>query len=167
MTHDDVVNGTEEERVRHSVEFVELNFPKTASAFKRLAGDGSLYRFFCVKQKDYGPENIRGGHDLSQRFGRLMSIREIGRRSGDKVARVANLTLRAIEANALTGFRDRLRTEPPLVIAPMSTVATFMQILDEEIDRRSPANESLTDSLVDLAIYNIIALIVEEGSWGF
>jgi hypothetical protein len=143
-----------------AVEYVEQLFPKTATRFKELSGDGIFYRFFCTKQKDYGPENIRGGNDLTINHGRQMAIREIGRRMGDKVSRISNLTYKAIEARVWERVVEWAGNKSSLY-------ATLdIEYLQNELKKCQPSNESLEDSLVDLSIYGTIAILVHEGLWG-
>lgn len=175
MTYEDVRNNPDSKEVLSAVEFVENTYPKTATRYKELGGNGTLYKFFCVKQKDYGPENIRGGHDLNQEFGRMMSVREIGRRTGDKVARISNITMKSIQKAALDNLKNRINNEVPACSDPpggrlvdLRSVddREMMGILNEEIKKCEPANESLEDSLVDTSIYGVIAILVYEGIWG-
>lgn len=157
MTYAEVRDNPTAPAVTEAVGYVESAFPVMSKRFRELAGDGIMYAFFCIKQKDYGPENIRGGNDLTTRFGRMMSIREVGRRSGDKVSRIANLTLKSIETRALEEARERVKS---------TTDADVIETMDEMIASRAAANEPLTDSFVDLAIYGVIMILVEEGVWG-
>lgn len=151
---------SDEAKVRQARAYVEGNYPLTAAEFKRLAGEADLYSLFCIKQMDYGPENIRGGNDLAQPFGRLMAVREVGRRTGDKISRISNLTLKAIQADVLDNVR--LRHENTDVL-----LSTYVdQMLSKAIEGFSPANESLEDSWWDTAVYAIISLIVMAGKWG-
>ena len=155
MTFQTVRDNPDDPRVVEAVEFVERNFPSTAEGFRHLSD--LLYRFFCVKQKDYGPENIRKGRDLSTEQGRTLSIRAVGERTDDKVSRIDNLTLKRIETEPLLEAMDAIREMGQ---------DEAMRVLKEMIDSRKAANEPLLDAFVDTAIYGIIMILVDDDNWG-
>ena len=75
--------------VHDPVSICESKYPETTKAFKDIQKD--QYTLFCMKQLDYGPENITLGKDTEISENRKLSLLGIWFRSNDKIQRILNL----------------------------------------------------------------------------
>ena len=73
-----------------SVSKIESKFPLTTTTFLNITKD--MYMLFCIKQADYGPDNIGLGNDLSIPQNINLAILGLAVRMNDKVQRLLHLT---------------------------------------------------------------------------
>lgn len=64
-------------------------YPETTKEFKEIQQE--QYTLFCMKQLDYGPENITLGKDVEKAKNLKLSLLGIWFRSNDKIQRILNL----------------------------------------------------------------------------
>ena len=67
----------------------EMLYPETTKEFKEIQQE--QYTLFCMKQLDYGPENITLGKDVEKAKNLKLSLLGIWFRSNDKIQRILNL----------------------------------------------------------------------------
>ena len=113
-----------QEDIVDPVALCEELYPETTKEFKDIQQD--QYALFCMKQLDYGPQNITLGKDTELKENRKLSLLGIWFRSNDKIQRILNL----VQSD------------------------------------RSPKNESLEDSWIDLSNYSIISMLINRNKWG-
>ena len=70
---------------------VESNYPETTQMFKDVMQE--QYELFCLKQSNYGPDNISLGTTLEKREDRKMSQMGLWFRMNDKIQRLKQLVL--------------------------------------------------------------------------
>ena len=160
MTYAELEQNPDDLDVLGAENAIEETYPVMSKRFQELAGKGLMWKFFCLKQKDYGPDNIRGGHDLTRADDRSSALRDTVRRTADKVNRITTLTTKTFEKRGFVRLLKRLKR------LPSDMDPRFQELVDEEIRLCSPANETLQDSEVDIAIYGVIMMLVDEGVWG-
>ncbi len=78
-----------QEDVIDPVASCEMLYPETTKEFKEIQQE--QYTLFCMKQLDYGPENITLGKDTEIKENRKLSLLGIWFRSNDKIQRILNL----------------------------------------------------------------------------
>ena len=71
------------------VALCEKLYPETTKEFKDIQQD--QYALFCMKQLDYGPQNITLGQDIKLKENRRLSLLGIWFRSNDKIQRILNI----------------------------------------------------------------------------
>ena len=81
-------SDTQEETV-DPVASCEMLYPETTKEFKEIQQE--QYTLFCMKQLDYGPENITLGKDVGKAKNLKLSLLGIWFRSNDKIQRILNL----------------------------------------------------------------------------
>ena len=79
------------------IEKVENEYPQTTELFKQITKN--MYIIFCIKQADYGPDNITLGGDINIPQDRNMAILGIIIRMNDKVQRLLHLTRDGLTPN--------------------------------------------------------------------
>lgn len=136
----------------------EQKSPKQCRRFAEIAGQ--MYRLHMSKNEDYSPANIHGTGFI----GVLVRL-------WDKVARVMNLSgfMIIIRAMPLTWWA-RIEQfwcwlwQRPVPIRVRRCRAELRLNPDTAI--RKPQHEKVEDTLLDLANYAVIALLLREDSWG-
>jgi len=78
-----------QEDVVDPVASCEMLYPETTKEFKEIQQE--QYTLFCMKQLDYGPENITLGKDVGKAKNLKLSLLGIWFRSNDKIQRILNL----------------------------------------------------------------------------
>ncbi|NKC01995.1 MAG: DUF1599 domain-containing protein [Pseudomonadales bacterium] len=78
-----------QEDVIDPVASCEMLYPETTKEFKEIQQE--QYTLFCMKQLDYGPENITLGKDVEKAKNLKLSLLGIWFRSNDKIQRILNL----------------------------------------------------------------------------
>jgi|TARA_B100001093_G_C26800167_1_gene1002995 hypothetical protein len=71
------------------VDHVESLYPETTELFKKIQKE--QYELFCLKQSNYGPDNISLGTDLTRKEDRKMSQTGLWFRMNDKIQRLKQL----------------------------------------------------------------------------
>ena len=70
---------------------IEEQYPETTKEFKRIMRE--QYEIFCIKQSNYGPDNISLGKDLTKEEDRKMSQMGLFFRLNDKIQRIKQLVV--------------------------------------------------------------------------
>ena len=70
---------------------VESNYPETTQMFKNIMQE--QYELFCLKQSNYGPDNISLGTTLEKKEDRKMSQMGLWFRMNDKIQRLKQLVV--------------------------------------------------------------------------
>ena len=73
------------------VKEVEENYPETTKMFKEIMAE--QYELFCLKQSNYGPDNISLGTSLEKKEDRKMSQMGLWFRMNDKIQRLKQLVV--------------------------------------------------------------------------
>jgi hypothetical protein len=73
------------------VKEIEENYPEMTKEFKRILRE--QYETFCLKQSNYGPDNIALGKDLTKEEDRNLSQMGIWFRMNDKIQRLKQLVI--------------------------------------------------------------------------
>ena len=80
---------TNNTKTTNVVEHVESLYPETTELFKKIQKE--QYELFCLKQSNYGPDNISLGTDLFREEDRKMSQTGLWFRMNDKIQRLKQL----------------------------------------------------------------------------
>jgi len=83
---------------------VESNYPQTTNRFKELMQE--QYELFCLKQSNYGPDNISLGTTLEKKEDRKMSQMGLWFRMNDKIQRLKQLVLLGSKDNVGESVKD-------------------------------------------------------------
>lgn len=83
---------------------VEEEFPETTKEFKKIMRE--QYEIFCIKQSNYGPDNISLGRDLSKEEDRRMSQMGLFFRMNDKIQRIKQLVVVGAKDNVGEAIDD-------------------------------------------------------------
>lgn len=73
------------------VEAMEKQWPEMTAEFKRIMF--TQYELFCLKQSNYGPDNISVGSDLKKQEDRNVALTGLWFRMNDKVQRLKQLVV--------------------------------------------------------------------------
>ena len=73
------------------VEAMEKQWPEMTTEFKRIMF--TQYELFCLKQSNYGPDNISVGSDLIKEEDRNVALTGLWFRMNDKVQRLKQLVV--------------------------------------------------------------------------
>jgi len=73
------------------VKEMEAKYPEMTKEFKRIVND--QYELFCLKQSNYGPENISVGTKLETPEEIKLSLTGIWFRTNDKIQRIKQLVV--------------------------------------------------------------------------
>lgn len=129
----------------------EVKCPQQAKAFAEIVGE--MYRTHLSKNHDYSPANILATGSKGV-FVRLW----------DKVARFLNLTGYPVEVDyneTIVAMRLLLDIE-----ALLQRAGYNVQMRVKPSAVRSPKHESINDTLMDMAVYAIIGLLLRRNQWG-
>ena len=74
-----------------AVDYCETNFPETCKEFKKILNE--QYVLFCKKQKNYGPDNISVGTNLTTDNDVKLSLTGLWFRINDKIQRLKQLII--------------------------------------------------------------------------
>ena len=86
------VDFTETETTGNTaVDYCETNYPETCKEFKKIMND--QYILFCKKQKNYGPDNISVGTNLTTDNDVKLSLTGLWFRINDKIQRLKQLII--------------------------------------------------------------------------
>jgi hypothetical protein len=83
---------------------VETNYPETTQMFKNIMQE--QYELFCLKQSNYGPDNISLGTTLEKKEDRKMSQMGLWFRMNDKIQRLKQLVLLGNKDNVGESVKD-------------------------------------------------------------
>ena len=83
---------------------VESNYPETTQMFKNIMQE--QYELFCLKQSNYGPDNISLGTTLEKKEDRKMSQIGLWFRMNDKIQRLKQLVLLGNKDNVGESVKD-------------------------------------------------------------
>lgn len=83
---------------------VESNYPETTQRFKDIMQE--QYELFCLKQSNYGPDNISLGTTLEKKEDRKMSQMGLWFRMNDKIQRLKQLVLLGNKDNVGESVKD-------------------------------------------------------------
>jgi hypothetical protein len=83
---------------------VESNYPETTQMFKDVMQE--QYELFCLKQSNYGPDNISLGTTLEKREDRKMSQMGLWFRMNDKIQRLKQLVVLGNKDNVGESVKD-------------------------------------------------------------
>jgi hypothetical protein len=83
---------------------VESNYPETTQRFKEIMQH--QYELFCLKQSNYGPDNISLGTSLEKKEDRKMSQMGLWFRMNDKIQRLKQLVLLGNKDNVGESVKD-------------------------------------------------------------
>ena len=83
---------------------VESNYPETTQMFKNIMQE--QYELFCLKQSNYGPDNISLGTTLKKKEDRKMSQMGLWFRMNDKIQRLKQLVLLGNKDNVGESVKD-------------------------------------------------------------
>lgn len=79
------------------VAICESKYPETTAEFKKIQQE--QYELFCMKQLDYGPENITLGKDTEKAENRKLSHMGLWFRMNDKIQRILNIVNNQVTPN--------------------------------------------------------------------
>ena len=83
---------------------VESNYPETTQMFKNIMQE--QYELFCLKQSNYGPDNISLGTTLEKTEDRKMSQMGLWFRMNDKIQRLKQLVVLGNKDNVGESVKD-------------------------------------------------------------
>ena len=83
---------------------VESNYPETTQMFKDIMQE--QYELFCLKQSNYGPDNISLGTTLEKNEDRKMSQMGLWFRMNDKIQRLKQLVVLGNKDNVGESVKD-------------------------------------------------------------
>ena len=86
------------------VKEVEEMYPETTKMFKAILREE--YELFCLKQSNYGPDNISLGTSLEKEEDRKMSQMGLWFRMNDKIQRLKQLVLLGNKDNVGESVKD-------------------------------------------------------------
>jgi hypothetical protein len=81
----------EKTQVNPVIKQIEEQFPETTKEYKRIMRQ--QYETFCLKQSNYGPDNISLGRDLAKEEDRKLSQMGLFFRMNDKIQRIKQLVV--------------------------------------------------------------------------
>ena len=90
--------------IKEVVTEVETNYPETTKMFKDIMKE--QYEQFCLKQSNYGPDNISLGTTLEKPEDRKMSQMGLQFRMNDKIQRLKQLVLLGNKDNVGESVKD-------------------------------------------------------------
>ena len=90
--------------IKNVVTEVETNYPETTKMFKEVMQE--QYELFCLKQSNYGPDNISLGTTLEKNEDRKMSQMGIWFRLNDKIQRLKQLVVLGNKDNVGESVKD-------------------------------------------------------------
>jgi|TARA_R110000803_G_scaffold154627_1_gene219410 hypothetical protein len=90
--------------IKNVVTEVETNYPETTKMFKEVMQE--QYELFCLKQSNYGPDNISLGTTLEKSEDRKMSQMGIWFRLNDKIQRLKQLVVLGNKDNVGESVKD-------------------------------------------------------------
>tara|TARA_Y100000385_G_C12779083_1_gene502715 strand:- start:163 stop:510 length:348 start_codon:yes stop_codon:yes gene_type:complete len=90
--------------IKEVVTEVETNYPETTKMFKDIMQE--QYELFCLKQSNYGPDNISLGTTLEKPEDRKMSQMGLWFRMNDKIQRLKQLVLLGNKDNVGESVKD-------------------------------------------------------------
>ncbi len=90
--------------IKNVVKEVETNYPETTKIFKDVMQE--QYELFCLKQSNYGPDNISLGASLEKSEDRKMSQMGIWFRMNDKIQRLKQLVVLGNKDNVGESVKD-------------------------------------------------------------
>lgn len=150
---DDVVKFIQEEKYLH---ITERSRPRQVQEFRKIIE--RMYRVHLDKNADYSPANILG-----------VGENGLVTRSWDKVARLMNLSGFHVEISD-SDFRPELPVLGDIwnsFTELMKKYGYYMDVESIKFDSpKEPKNESIDDTLMDLAVYAIIWMLLREDAWG-
>jgi len=141
----------------------EEKLPIQTTAFKELID--KMYAVHLDKNRDYSPANILIAGDI----GVLIRV-------WDKFCRLCNLY--GVEFPAPKPLIDNLieklkANKDNDIITPVADVLSDLEKIRSKsefdwgnIKKKSPSNESIKDSWMDMSVYSIIGLLEDENKWG-
>ena len=88
----------------HSIAYCEEHYPETCQMFKDIMQE--QYELFCLKQSNYGPDNISLGTTLEKSEDRKMSQMGIWFRLNDKIQRLKQLVVLGNKDNVGESVKD-------------------------------------------------------------
>jgi hypothetical protein len=91
-------------KIKNVVTEVETNYPETTKMFKEVMQE--QYELFCLKQSNYGPDNISLGTTLEKSEDRKMSQMGIWFRLNDKIQRLKQLVVLGNKDNVGESVKD-------------------------------------------------------------
>jgi hypothetical protein len=83
---------------------IETKYPETTQMFKEVMQH--QYELFCLKQSNYGPDNISLGTNLQKKEDRKMSQMGLWFRMNDKIQRLKQLVLLGSKDNVGESVTD-------------------------------------------------------------
>jgi len=83
---------------------VEKQYPETTDLFKSILNE--QYELFCLKQSNYGPDNISLGTSLEKKEDRKMSQMGLWFRMNDKIQRLKQLVVLGNKDNVGESVKD-------------------------------------------------------------
>ena len=83
---------------------IEDMYPEMTKEFKKIMRE--QYETFCVKQSNYGPDNIALGKDLSKENDRKLSQMGLFFRMNDKIQRMKQLVVIGAQDNVGEAIED-------------------------------------------------------------
>jgi len=90
--------------IKNVVTEVETNYPETTKMFKEVMQE--QYELFCLKQSNYGPDNISLGTTLEKTEDRKMSQMGLWFRMNDKIQRLKQLVVLGNKDNVGESVKD-------------------------------------------------------------
>jgi len=90
--------------IKNVVTEVETNYPETTKMFKEVMQE--QYELFCLKQSNYGPDNISLGTTLEKSEDRKMSQMGLWFRMNDKIQRLKQLVVLGNKDNVGESVKD-------------------------------------------------------------
>lgn len=135
----------------------ELQSPVQCEAFLNTVM--KMYRIHLDKNADYSPANILGCGETG-----------VAVRSWDKIARLMNLSGFQIQLEDVSGWP----TEEHGILSKLwqfctnnlSRLGFAAQGTANVIEKKSPRNEAIDDTYLDLANYSIIGYLLRHRKWG-
>ena len=137
----------------------ELRRPLQSQRFREIVD--KMYQTHLEKNTDYSPANLLATGTIG-----------ISTRIWDKTARLANLLGVNIEIGEV--WRDNEGSPSEIVLQLLQNTFALMTLAGFRYEIKSmtlrppqkPKFESITDTYLDGAVYNIIGLLEQEGVWG-
>ena len=94
----------EEKQINPIIKQAEEQYPEMTKEFKRIMRE--QYELFCIKNSNYGPDNIALGKDLSKEEDRKLSQMGLFFRLNDKIQRIKQLVLIGTKDNVGESIDD-------------------------------------------------------------
>lgn len=95
---------SEDKQTNPVIKKVEEEYPEMTKEFKRIMRQ--QYETFCLKQSNYGPDNISLGRDLTKESDRKFSQMGLFFRMNDKIQRIKQLVVIGKEDNVGEAIDD-------------------------------------------------------------